>query len=411
MSAVPGAAGFARLLNALQLAGCKFTKRTATSARCQCPAHPDNNPSLSVDLKGIVLLKCFAGCRAIAVLAKVGLQFSDLYDAPPPIAPAEEQQTVAEYYYQDADCDAYARKLRHAPRKDFSWQRMTASGWKNKLKGISPSLYGLELLAEVKQVFVTEGEKDAETLRKCGAVAVCGPYGASTWRPKWSELLWRNGAVEIIVVAHNDSAGDAYASAVALSCHAWNPPISESVSDDPWPDVVLAATDPEACKLIVKIVKLPGLAYREDVSDWFAKYQRSVEEFQKIVQAAPYWKPVDKLERIRTQGRIRQKRFRERQRQARLSPAEPQGPDTAPEPSPVIPTEHCHFVHTERYALAHTERYMLSDGLSTESAEPDADVPYTESGAGHPASRATPVSARSQGQLAFNWSDGGSLPE
>ena len=45
-----------------------------------CPAHPDRTPSLSIAVKGgRVLVHCFAGCPAEAVLGAVGLEWRDLY--------------------------------------------------------------------------------------------------------------------------------------------------------------------------------------------------------------------------------------------------------------------------------------------------------------------------------------------
>jgi putative DNA primase/helicase len=52
----------------------------------RCPAHPDRNPSLSISVKdGRVLVHCFAGCAAEAVLEAVGLTWKDLR-APDPWA-------------------------------------------------------------------------------------------------------------------------------------------------------------------------------------------------------------------------------------------------------------------------------------------------------------------------------------
>jgi putative DNA primase/helicase len=50
----------------------------------RCPAHDDRNPSLSVSVKeGRVLVHCFAGCSADAVLGAVGLTWRDLRGADP----------------------------------------------------------------------------------------------------------------------------------------------------------------------------------------------------------------------------------------------------------------------------------------------------------------------------------------
>jgi hypothetical protein len=51
--------------------------------RACCPAHDSSGRSLAIaDRDGRVLLHCFAGCSAGAVLSSVGLTFGDLYDKP-----------------------------------------------------------------------------------------------------------------------------------------------------------------------------------------------------------------------------------------------------------------------------------------------------------------------------------------
>ena len=47
----------------------------------KCPAHADENPSLSIGVgnDGRVLLHCFGGCETRDVLEAVGLRFKDLF--------------------------------------------------------------------------------------------------------------------------------------------------------------------------------------------------------------------------------------------------------------------------------------------------------------------------------------------
>ena len=47
----------------------------------QCPAHPDNNPSMEISEteEGTVLLHCFAGCTVDEIVAAMGLQMRDLF--------------------------------------------------------------------------------------------------------------------------------------------------------------------------------------------------------------------------------------------------------------------------------------------------------------------------------------------
>ena len=47
----------------------------------QCPAHDDNNPSLSIAyVDGKVLLTCFAGCHIDEILTSLNLTTGDLFD-------------------------------------------------------------------------------------------------------------------------------------------------------------------------------------------------------------------------------------------------------------------------------------------------------------------------------------------
>ena len=47
----------------------------------RCPAHADRGPSLSVTETdhGQLLIHCFAGCGAVAVVEAIGLQMRDLF--------------------------------------------------------------------------------------------------------------------------------------------------------------------------------------------------------------------------------------------------------------------------------------------------------------------------------------------
>lgn len=54
--------------------------RSEHEAMALCPAHDDQNPSLSIKAEdGKLLLKCFAGCTNEQVVAAMDLKLSDLY--------------------------------------------------------------------------------------------------------------------------------------------------------------------------------------------------------------------------------------------------------------------------------------------------------------------------------------------
>jgi hypothetical protein len=58
-------------------------KKSGSGWMAKCPAHEDQNPSLSIseDADGGALLKCFAGCSTESVLAALGLTIRDLFPA------------------------------------------------------------------------------------------------------------------------------------------------------------------------------------------------------------------------------------------------------------------------------------------------------------------------------------------
>ena len=51
--------------------------------QASCPAHRDSEPSLSVTFTAErILLHCFAGCAAEAIVAALGLEWRDLFSTP-----------------------------------------------------------------------------------------------------------------------------------------------------------------------------------------------------------------------------------------------------------------------------------------------------------------------------------------
>lgn len=73
-----------RVLDHLDAVGCDWRASTsdADSWQAQCPAHDDTLPSLSIlrTGDGKVLLNCFAGCRTEDILARLCLEWRDLWD-------------------------------------------------------------------------------------------------------------------------------------------------------------------------------------------------------------------------------------------------------------------------------------------------------------------------------------------
>ncbi len=158
---------------------------------------------------------------------------------------ARGSRIVATYDYCDEAGALLYQVVRFDP-KDFKQRQPAGSGkWKWGLEGVRRRvLYRLpELLRSPKErpVFIAEGEKDADRLRSLGLLATTNAGGAGKWRPEYNEPL-RDRPVYIL--PDNDDAGRKHALAVAGALAG-----------------VVASC---------KIVTLPSLPAKGDVSDWLA---------------------------------------------------------------------------------------------------------------------------------------------
>lgn len=231
-----------------------------------CPVHDDRKASLSITegVDGRVLIYCHAGCEPETILAKIGLSWKDLY----PSDKSEYRSTskiVAEYNYTDAAGNLLYQAVRFDP-KDFRQRQPDGKGgWKWTLKDVQTVLYRLpdiiQAIKATRTIFVVEGEKDADNLVRLGFVATCNPMGAGKWKDEYSHML--RGA-RVVILPDNDEPGRKHALDVARSLHAH------------W--------------CIVRIVDLPGLGPKEDVSDWIKK-GGTADELKRLVLASPFYEP------------------------------------------------------------------------------------------------------------------------
>lgn len=218
----------------------------------RCPCHDDRKQSLSIGRgeRGIVL-KCQAGCDTRDVIGRVGIKPRDLfYDKP-----TERPQIVAVYEYPNG-----VQKLRKSD-KSFSWRRPDGKGgWIYNRQGVPHSLYIAGSLAN-NQVFVTEGEKDADNLHRFGFDAVSGADGAGPgkWRPEYTEQLRGH---TVIIFLDNDAVGKAYAEETASALHGVADHVQLCDLSTVWPeipehgdvsDLIERFGDETACKMIVQL--------------------------------------------------------------------------------------------------------------------------------------------------------------
>jgi hypothetical protein len=184
-----------------------------------CPAHDDHHPSLNVSEgdDGRPLVRCRSqGCSWKAIRDAIGWTSRNGDGAEwTPYGPM-----VKSYRYEDEGGKLLYEVCR-TEGKDFPLRRpdpTSKSGWRWKLDGIRRVLYRLpdvlRAVANGETVWVVEGEKDADRLRREGVVATCNPGGAGNWRDEYAEPL--RGAT-VRVVADRDAPGLKHARRVARS--------------------------------------------------------------------------------------------------------------------------------------------------------------------------------------------------
>jgi Protein of unknown function (DUF3987) len=145
------------------------------------------------------------------------------------------------YKYRDELGVVLFEVLRYKNPRDFR-QRKPGQKPPWSINGVRTVLYNLPaiLAGDPDQpVWIVEGEKDADRLGSLGLLATCNPMGAGKWKDDYSQSLKGR---HCLIIPDNDKAGRDHAQQVARSLQG------------------KAAS--------VKIVELPGLPQKGDVSDF-----------------------------------------------------------------------------------------------------------------------------------------------
>jgi len=174
-----------------------------------CPAHDDHNPSLSVKQdKDRILLHCKAGCKTEDVCKAMGLTMADLFldGGQPPAG-----NPIAVFYYQNPDGGIcyVIKRFPNLPDGEKVFVAYMPDGIRRGIGDTPKILYRAPEVIKAKEkgetIFITEGEKDAETLRGKDLVATTPPFGAnSKWLPEYTDLL--KGA-KVVILPDTDPPG------------------------------------------------------------------------------------------------------------------------------------------------------------------------------------------------------------
>jgi Toprim domain-containing protein len=227
-----------------------------------CPFHadgqgkPPHQKNLSVHPeKGFI---CHA-CGAKGGLKKLAKHFG---------VSGAKKEVVATYDYVDERGELLFQVVRYEP-KGFRQRRPNGNGgWIWKLDGVRRVPYQLpELIAAMgaaqdgdRRACFPEGERDVLNLWRLGCPATTNPMGAKNWDDRYAMDMKVAGVEEVVVLPDNDAAGERHAIAVSKSCF--------------------------RAGLKVKIVRLPDLPPKGDISDWI-NAGHTKEELERLVSEAP----------------------------------------------------------------------------------------------------------------------------
>ena len=226
--------------------------------KARCPAHDDRTPSLSVTAgrDGRVVLHCHAGCDTAAVVSATGLEWRDLFPEASRNG-GSKSRIATEYHYHDETGVHLFDVVRREPKAFF---QRDAHG-NSRMTGVRRVPYRLPQLLEAvktdRTIFVVEGEKDVQSLVDLGLVATTNAGGAGKWRAEYNAHF--HGA-RIVVLPDNDAAGRAHAADVVRQ-------------------LLGVAKD-------MRIVELPGVAEKGDVSDWLGA-GGTASALKQLVKATP----------------------------------------------------------------------------------------------------------------------------
>ena len=241
--------------------------RTSNGWTARCPAHDDDRPSLSLAVgdDGRVLVHCFAGCSPRQIVAALDMSMADLRPS---------DGIVATYRYCDEQGSLLYESVRLSP-KTFRLRRRNAKServW--KMDGVRRVPYRLAELQGQRSVLLVEGEKDADNVAALGLPVTTTPMGAAAWRDEYAGIIKASGVEEVVVIPDNDEPGRRYA--------------------------VQAGTALMACGITVRVVTLPGVAEKGDVSEWLGA-GGTLEQFKVLIDDAPTfeaWRSSDDVRSV-----------------------------------------------------------------------------------------------------------------
>lgn len=246
--------------------------------------------------------KKLSGAEAFDYLREIGCDVPRLngHDA------VEPGRVVATYDYTDEMDRLLFQVARFEPKtfKQRRPDRSEASGWSYTVRGVRQVPYRLPQLIEAisndRPVFIVEGEKDVDNLAKWNIAATCNTGGAGKW-PDGLTPFFRDA--DVILIPDNDP----QSKNPETGALRWYPPEHAEFPGEPvhpgqdHAELVARRLAPSARR--VRILALPGLPLKGDVSDWIAS-GGTAEALHALAQDGVLWrrrvpKPVSRFGGLR----------------------------------------------------------------------------------------------------------------
>ncbi len=262
----------------------EVTTRNNNKAQARCPAHDDKQASLTItETEDKILMHCFTGCKTEDILKAVGLEIKDLnkknwtkenYHVGDKNKVFTIEQikswpwTKEVYEYRNKENLPYLLSLRKTDgQKGHPYAHMGDGKFRSGLNGKKAIPYRLpEVLRGIedgKKIYIPEGEKDVDTLRKYGLIATTNMGGANNWKSCLNNYF---KDARVVLLYDNDDAGRLL---LKIKLRGLSGIAKE-----------------------IQVIDLPGVEEKEDITDWLDK-GHTIEEFLQIEENTSLYIPTE----------------------------------------------------------------------------------------------------------------------
>jgi hypothetical protein len=235
-----------------------------------CPFHKDSNPSLAVNNKnGSYVWYCHSCEEGGSVIDFVMKQEG--------ISKGDAIKKLKEYYHIENEKPKIVKKYpyKRDGKTQYVINRFSPKDFRadRKMTGIERIPYHYDDVIKASTVWLVEGEKDSDTIRKLGITATTFPFGKNHWQPEFAKYF--KGKTVFICLDKG----------------------AEKEAEKRAKDLIKTVR-------LVKVIELPELTEEgQDISNWIEFHDSKTNEelkerLQAIAEKTPVYEPVENGIRI-----------------------------------------------------------------------------------------------------------------